>query len=358
MKNYVLKISMLLSSVFLLQNCNHKTAVEPEEFVSKDWQLHLYFSDTTLNPNFIHIVNDTMYVIGEGFIMGFNNKHERISFSKFDNVERLLTPYQIAANDSFFAYPNYYKEATSIFVRSLQNPALKREIIIDYSRGGIYNNPKMPCCVITKDNHVIIPINDRSVSSTQGVNALLEIALAEFDGVLYSFFNKKIILPADNYYTKTDMKLLNDDEVILTGHYNLIVNIRNSTFRYKENKTKNSKISFFNNTYYMFGYKTPSNAFSISRLEANAAFVEVDTIHNNFAQRLDFHTVENNLLGVNATNELYHIKEINPNDFVINKLNTKNINSIVAIKRFKNRIYIATKNGLYYKLYSDFISVL
>jgi hypothetical protein len=311
-----------------------------------------------------------LLIFGDNYLMEVDSAHRIVREEKFS--ERRITNYygKIETNGAFFTHfdeNTNYNFANKITVRSVASPQTKLEIDISQIdtnyrsvATGIYGTPG----ILTQDNRLFLPVayGPKRYDVTDAVcrflvykiqmvgntiQAIREPAYISVDltvpGLSKTLFLSTLVLPkpTDNYFYFSAYASYRMDT--RTGRYEQILDSYDTQFCYR------------NDTLWSFGSNVRNNAFTFAFLTPRQTDWVSFTSNVN-RQSATWFPIEKQIIGLYASSYLaLFTPQLDSNKFQIRTLADNNIPVIRDMVLFKDRVYLATTQGLVFKPFNDFI---
>jgi hypothetical protein len=313
-----------------------------------------------------HVTEDRLYLAGDNYFLTFDEEHNLINKFLFSesagNKGWFKRP---TITDKIFGYRLYETTNSNTFTRRVEgrlqihiNENPSKTTVIDLNEVDTaqwyINSNKVNDFIVTKDNQLLIP-------AFSGSGATIKVAIFIFDIVIgqtieYAF-NRKIFMPAGATYLPQNEGFVEQGDYIYFSSMRALYQIdisNNNALRVGENRFSflyDVKIS--SDTTYLIASQGYTTIFSYTTKSGENGGIQIgfDNLYGDW----QFVNIGGELIG-------YYYQAIGQFslDFQKNYIDIKNLQDedleggIYKMIAFKDRVYCATINGLFFKKIDNF----
>jgi hypothetical protein len=367
-----MKYLILFSLILFFLACR-KTPIEPrieETQATAKWALHPGFRGEAYNAYALYPTESQLLVLGDNSVTTLDSHHNVIRQEVFSPSRELETYSKVHTNGKYFVYISRDRRTSwleKISIRSVKNPKLFFELNIrqvDTNFRMISLDHRLSVGVLTADNRLFLSINYANDPQTwihNSVTRLVSFKIQEANNQLTAILepifyplnltppnlgnlgvlNLYQAKPNDRYLYMSSYGTYQFD--LQTGRYSQIADICRAEFGYR-NDTLWALGYHYQNRYFSFAF-LPPNQSEWSRFESQTEY-----------NSPTWHFTGKDILPVYLD---YHMAVFEPqldsNRFRIRSLTDNNISQIREIKAFRDRVYMASSQGLLFKPVNGFI---
>jgi hypothetical protein len=355
---------LLLLLPLLFYSCSKKETDEMVVTPSDSWKISdhfLYNYKIQLNS---YVDETGLYLLGYEGLSKIHYEGEVEYATRYTKFTKMQVGNKYPLNRDIFTETNL----SSVYFTSTQNPIQGGRIArldmtdIDpaFARFNFSPNESAECLGLTKNNVALIPyqVYDTNSSSTPVINGakllLVKVELTGADNDIPKVSNTIVIdnirMDAVNY-----IQVFNDYFYVVYGSEKLV---RISEEGDVEELMSNWLVPMFRHSGSLYGfyrdrlYKSASGKDwnEILGLTSNATLFDLP--------RLNYHTLSNGELIATYNSQLFKV-ELSENRILLKELDNSGLdgNKITSIARFKDKIYLTTLSGVFYRGEDQFLTL-
>lgn len=378
MKNTFFYYVFLLVAGLSIISCNKDKPVEPavlppviDSVRLAAWTRH----PTVKGENFIvtrfYQEKNQLYAIGGNYLMIFDTSHQMVQSHKFSNIpiNDVLSTRTPFVNNRYFAYSDYVYNPNFVKIHLLATPSVYTTINVsdvDSSYSRLFYHHGQPCTIMA-DDKVILPAlrylrrpGSAWRDSIVPVTYFLVYQLSATSSTINYRYEKTIDLPALSNEVSNIFHSESERGYFYFVQYGLHkVHIPSGMRTTEVDKVWLSNNGVVRDTLWSIGHQTDVNGD-----ETVISYKTQDWqsyILSNFSLGRDFKWLfidNKHIIGIyTRSGQIFDFQpDLKTNKFTLKELLSSGVRDVNDITVFKDRVYIATNNGLFYKTKDAFFT--
>jgi hypothetical protein len=322
-----------------------------------NWTLHPSTMGKLFITNQFYNEPNQLSIIGTDYTLFLDTLHQVIAQQAFTPARRNLDYLQPFVNKKFFVYGDYERDLLTIYSKT--NPNIFKKINIrDFGGYDRIMKDVEPPCAITDDDKMFVPVSDTFQNNQSNYFLVVQLSL-DADSIRYRFERRIPIPTTPNQrfvgWSFSTMQPFNSNEIWATGmgmayHLNSTQNVVTPLY-----PMLYGKFGYIRDTFFSIGYDITQdmNVIAYNFLPKGQTQWQQQKIIGFAPFALRWYFMENELFAVYEGRGVYHFTK-EGNKIQLKLLDSEGLSEIQDITHFKGRVYIASKQGLYYKSLKDF----
>ncbi len=348
----------------IVSGCKQDPTITPISIEPKpakvNWTLHPSTMGNQFITNQFYKEPNQLSIIGANYTLFLDTLHQVLSQQGFTQTRHNLDYLQPFVNKKFFVYGDYERSLLTVYSKT--NPNIFKKI--DIRAFGGYDRIMKdvePPCAMTDDDKMFVPVSDTFHNNQSYYFLVLQFSL-DLDSIRYRLERRIPIPTTPNQrfmgWSFSSMQRFDSNEIWATGMgmaYHIPSNQNVVTPLYP---MLYGKFGYIRDTFFSIGYDITQdmNVIAYNFLPNGQTQWQQQKIMGFAPWYLRWYFMENELFAVyddGIQTGLYHFTK-DGNKIQLRSLDREGLSEIQDITYFKGRVYIASKQGLYYKSWKDF----